>query len=90
MLWVGPDATSGSGNGGGIGLLAGLPVQVVSHTQIYPGYDNLVARRPAVGRYLRRVTYALEQTPLRVFGLSHLLVIEKVAPKEQIVGQTTA
>ena len=71
-------------------LVDKLPVKIVTHTQIYPGYDNLVARRPAVRRYLRRVTYAPEQTPLRVFGLSHLLVIEKVAPKEQIVGQTTA
>lgn len=61
-------------------LLAGLPVRVVSHTQIYPGYDNLVARRPALGRLLRRLTYALEQTPLRAFGLSHLLVVEKTAP----------
>ncbi len=61
-------------------LLACLPVQVVTHTQIYPGYDNVVARRPALGRLLRRISYALEQTPLRAFGLSHLLVIEKSAP----------
>jgi SAM-dependent methyltransferase len=71
-------------------LVDKLPVKIITHTQVYPGYDNLVARRPAMGRYLRRVTYALEQTPLRVFGLSHLLVIEKVTPKEQIVGKTTA
>jgi len=25
------------------------------------------------------VTYALESTPLRVFGLSHLIVVEKTA-----------
>jgi hypothetical protein len=25
------------------------------------------------------VTYALESTPLRVFGLSHLLVVEKMS-----------
>lgn len=58
-------------------LLTGLPVIVITHTQVYPGYDNIVARRPALGRWLRRITYALEQTPLRRFGLSHLLVIEK-------------
>ncbi len=58
-------------------LIAGLPVAVISHTQIYPGYDNIVARRPFLGRVLRQVTYALEQTPLRQFGLSHFLVIEK-------------
>lgn len=59
-------------------LVTGLPIKVVTHTQIYPGYDNIVAHRPVLGRLLRRFTYTLEQTPLRLFGLSHLLVIEKI------------
>jgi SAM-dependent methyltransferase len=58
-------------------LFVGLPVKIVEHTQIYPGYDNIVARRPAWGRVLRGLTYRLEQTPLRAFGLSHYLVAEK-------------
>jgi len=58
-------------------LFAGLDYHVIIHTQIYPGYDKIVARRPAVGRLLRAVTYALESTPLRAFGLSHFLVMEK-------------
>jgi SAM-dependent methyltransferase len=58
-------------------LAAGLSTRVVAHTQVYPGYDNLVARRPAPGRLLRSISYALEATPLRAFGLSHLLVLEK-------------
>lgn len=60
-------------------LIAGQPIKVVKHTRIYPGYDNIMARRPAVGRLLRQITYFLEQTPLRVFGLSHLVIIEKLA-----------
>ncbi|MBI5876076.1 MAG: methyltransferase domain-containing protein [Chloroflexi bacterium] len=60
-------------------LADGLPARVAAHTQVYPGYDNLAARRPALGRALRDVTYALEATPLRIFGLSHLLVLEKLA-----------
>jgi SAM-dependent methyltransferase len=59
-------------------LFAGLPVRIVHHTVIFPGYDNVVARRPALGRVLRAITYALERTPLRMFGLSHFLVVEKV------------
>ncbi|MFN2225941.1 MAG: class I SAM-dependent methyltransferase [Anaerolineae bacterium] len=59
-------------------LLRGLPVEVVAHTQVYPGYDKVVHRRPALGRVLRGVTYFLEETPLRAFGLSHLLVVEKI------------
>jgi SAM-dependent methyltransferase len=58
-------------------LVDGLPVSIISHTQIYPGYDNIVARRPKIGRILRGVTYVFEKTPLRKFGLSHLLVFEK-------------
>jgi SAM-dependent methyltransferase len=57
-------------------LFAGLPVRVVHHTQIFPGYDNVVARAPALGRALRAFTYLLEHTSLRTFGLSHLLVVE--------------
>jgi SAM-dependent methyltransferase len=58
-------------------LFAGLPVRVIHHTQIFPGYDNIVARAPVLGRILRAVTYALEHTPLRAFGLSHLLVLAR-------------
>jgi SAM-dependent methyltransferase len=61
-------------------LLRGLEHSVVVQTQIYPGYDNIIARHPAVGSMLRRITYSLEGTPLRVFGLSHLLVVQKPAP----------
>jgi hypothetical protein len=50
---------------------------VVRHTQIYPGYDNLARRVPFLGKALRRMTYALEHTPLARFGLSHFLVVEK-------------
>ena len=59
-------------------LFDGLPVRVVRHVQIFPGYDNVVARVPVLGQALRAVTYGLERTPLRVFGLSHLLVVEKI------------
>lgn len=58
-------------------LIAGLPGRIVFHTQIYPGYDNVVASRPAVGCFLRTLTYALETTPLRAFGLSHFVLIER-------------
>jgi SAM-dependent methyltransferase len=58
-------------------LFIGQPVRIVHHTQIFPGYDNLATRRPALGAWLRRITYALEHSPLTVFGISHLLVVEK-------------
>jgi SAM-dependent methyltransferase len=59
-------------------LFDGLPVRVIRHARIYPGYDNLVKRRPALGKVLRTTTYTFERTPLKKFGLSHFLVVEKV------------
>ena len=59
-------------------LLDGLPLRVVHHTRIFGAYDNIIARFGGAGRTLRAVLQAAERTPLRVFGLSHLLVIEKI------------
>ncbi len=60
-----------------LALFLGQPVRVVQLTEIYPGYDNVVYRRPVLGKWLRRATYALEASPLTNFGISHLLVVEK-------------
>ncbi len=59
-------------------LFQDLPVEIIFHTQIYPGYDNIVYRWPGPGRLLRWIAYVLERTPIRAFGISHLLVMEKV------------
>lgn len=59
-------------------LLQGLPCRTVVHTQIYPGYDNIAHRYPQLARLFRGATYAMENTPLRVLGLSHLVVVEKL------------
>jgi SAM-dependent methyltransferase len=59
------------------GLLRDLEHSIIVQSQIYPGYDNIRARYPTLGAALRRLTYSLEGTPLRIFGLSHLLVVEK-------------
>lgn len=58
-------------------LFTGLPVRIVEKQIIFGAYDNIIARRPALGKALRKVLQALENTPLRVFGLSHFWVVEK-------------
>ncbi len=58
-------------------LFAGHEGRIVVHKRIFAGYDNIEARYPALGALLKRVTYALENTPLQVLGLSHFLVFEK-------------
>jgi SAM-dependent methyltransferase len=58
-------------------LYAGLPVRLVTHTRIFGGYDNLIARFGPLGRFIRGALHAAEKTPLNVLGLSHFLVLEK-------------
>lgn len=60
-------------------LLNNLPFRVVHHTRIFGAYDNLIVRFGLLGQLLRAVLQFMERTPLRLFGLSHLLVIEKTA-----------
>ncbi len=58
-------------------LFAGLPVQMIECTTIFGAYDNIIARRPAFGKFLRAALQFLEKTPLQVLGLSHFWVVEK-------------
>lgn len=58
-------------------LFQGLPVRFVHRTVIFGAYDNIIARRPGLGKLLRGILQTLERTPLRGLGLSHYWVIEK-------------
>jgi SAM-dependent methyltransferase len=58
-------------------LIHGLPLRVVRRTIVFGAYDNLIVRWGLLGRALRAVLQALERTPLRVLGLSHLWVLER-------------
>jgi SAM-dependent methyltransferase len=54
-----------------------LPVRLVVHTYVYPGFDNVAARSARLGGAMRRVLYRAERTPIRRFGLSHFVVLQK-------------
>ncbi len=58
-------------------LFRGLSVEFVVSTHIFPGLDNWAARG-VLGRLFRDVVHALEDTPLRRFGISHFLVARKL------------
>jgi SAM-dependent methyltransferase len=60
-------------------LFAGQPVRLVHHRCIYPGFDNVSARHRRLGGLLRRVLHLAESTPVHAFGISHFLVLRKVA-----------
>jgi SAM-dependent methyltransferase len=59
-------------------LFEGLPVKFIQCTVIFGAYDNIIARFGLFGKILRGVLQFLEKTPLRVFGLSHFWVVEKI------------
>ena len=58
-------------------LFAGLPLRILEKKVVFGAYDNIIARYPPLGHALRRLLQALENTPLKVLGLSHYWVIEK-------------
>jgi SAM-dependent methyltransferase len=60
------------------GLFNGLPVKFIERTIIFGAYDNIIARFGAFGKLLRGILQILERTPLKVLGLSHFWVVEKV------------
>jgi SAM-dependent methyltransferase len=59
-------------------LYRGLRARVLAETYVYPGFDNIIARRKRLGGVLRKLLYRAEHTPLRTFGLSHFVVLEKL------------
>lgn len=58
-------------------VFAGLPLRWVERRVIASAYDNVLARRPRLGRLLGKVTRWLERTPFAWLGLSHFWVGEK-------------
>lgn len=64
-------------------LVHTLPLAVISHTVVYPGFDGISARRPRIGRVLRALRTVGEGTPLRFLGLSHFLVLRRRAEADQ-------
>jgi SAM-dependent methyltransferase len=59
-------------------VAAASGMAVVDHSYVYPGFDNIAARLPALARFLRTFCYRAERSKaLRQFGLSHLLVLRR-------------
>ena len=59
-------------------LFEGSPVKFIERTIIFGAYDNIIARFGSFGKILRSVLQLLEKTPLKIFGLSHFWVVEKI------------
>ena len=60
-------------------LVEGLPLEIAHHSYVYPGFDNIDARSQRLASAMRRFCYWAEGNPLRRFGLSHLVILRRVA-----------
>ena len=58
-------------------LIHDTDLDIVAHEYVFPGFDNVAARWPRVARLVRAICYTAEHTPLRRFGLSHLVVLRR-------------
>ena len=59
-------------------LFEDLPIKFIERTIIFGAYDNIIARFGGFGKILRNILQLLEKTPLKIFGLSHFWVVEKL------------
>ena len=59
-------------------LFDGLPVKFIEQAIIFGAYDNIIVRFGSFGKVLRGILQFLERTPLKIFGLSHFWVAEKL------------
>ena len=59
-------------------LFDGLSVKFIERAIIFGAYDNIIARFGSFGKFLRGILQVLEKTPLKIFGLSHFWVVEKL------------
>jgi len=59
-------------------LFDGLPVKFIERTIIFGAYDNIIARTGIFGKIIRAVLQFAEATPLKILGLSHFWVVEKI------------
>lgn len=60
---------------------SGLPVKFIEKKVIFGAYDNIIQRRPTLGKILRATLQFLEKTPFQIFGLSHFWVVEKTSSR---------
>lgn len=58
-------------------LLLDEAAEILHHSRIYGGYDNIIARLGAPAVAMRNLLYRFEGTPLDTWALSHFVVIEK-------------
>ncbi|MCA9846475.1 MAG: methyltransferase domain-containing protein [Dehalococcoidia bacterium] len=71
-------------------LIRGTDLRIVDHTYVYPGFDNIHHRSALLAKVVRGFCYWAEGNPLRRFGLSHLVVLQRDAASTTASDPATA
>jgi SAM-dependent methyltransferase len=59
-------------------LMRRLPYRTVFQGAVYPAFDGIRNRNARLGRLLQATLHRAERTPLRRFGLSHFIILERL------------
>ncbi|MQC17846.1 MAG: class I SAM-dependent methyltransferase [Chloroflexi bacterium] len=70
-------------------LIRGTDLRIVDHTYVYPGFDNIHHRSALLAKVVRGFCYWAEGNPLRRFGLSHLVVVQRDAGAPGVTTRTS-
>ena len=58
-------------------LFQGLALNIERRTTVFGAYDNIIKKRPLLGKMLRAFLHFIEKTPLNRMGLSHFWILRK-------------
>jgi 2-polyprenyl-3-methyl-5-hydroxy-6-metoxy-1,4-benzoquinol methylase len=50
----------------------------IAYRRIFPGFDKLSSKIPILGTLIKGFFHLLDKTPLRIFGISHVVILEKL------------
>jgi len=59
-------------------ITPGYQYEVIYHRHVFPGFDKLGEKLGVLGNGFKNMFRFFEKTPLHFFGISHLIVIEKL------------
>lgn len=52
-------------------------VEIIKNTYVFPGVDSFTARHKIIGPAIKNIIKLFENTPLKIFGISHYLIVKK-------------
>jgi len=59
-------------------LFKNKEVEIIKKTYVYPGIDSFSVRHKTLGLLIKKIIFVFEKTPLKIFGISHYLIVKKI------------